>query len=50
MECYVHPSIDYSRVSDIIKKQKELVVNRIKELCLNSIKFDGKDLERRIKD
>ena len=22
MECYVHPTIDYSRVSDIIKRQK----------------------------
>jgi hypothetical protein len=30
MECYVHPSIDYSRVSDIIKKQKDLVVGKVK--------------------
>ena len=50
MECYVHPSIDYSRVSDIIKKQKDLVVGKVKQLCLNSIRFDGKDLEKKIKD
>lgn len=42
MECYVHPTIDYSRICDIIKKQKDLVTNKIKELCLNSYIFGGK--------
>ena len=50
MECFVHPTIDYSRVSDIIKRQKDLVVSRIKQLCLNSHKFDGRDLEKKVKD
>lgn len=50
MECYVHPTIDYSRVSDIIKKQKQLVISRIKELCLNSVKFDGREIQKKIKD
>ena len=50
MECYVHPTIDYSRVSDIVKKQKDLVVSKIKELCLNSIRFDGREIDKRVKD
>ncbi len=44
MECFVHPTIDYSRVCEIIKKQKELIMSKIKELSLNSHKFDGKEL------
>lgn len=46
MECHVHPTIDYSRVSDIIKKQKEFVIKKIKELSLNEIKYDGRALEK----
>jgi len=30
MECFVHPTIDYSRISEIIKKQKEFVIAKIK--------------------
>ena len=37
MECFIHPTIDYARVSDIIKKQKEVIINRIKELSLNEV-------------
>jgi len=44
MECYVHPHIDYSRISEIIKKQKEFVIKRIKELSMNHKIFDGKKL------
>lgn len=44
MECYVHPHIDYSRISEIIKKQKEFVIKRIKELSMNHKVFDGKKL------
>ena len=46
MECFVHPTIDYSRVSEIIKKQKEFVINKIKELSLNAHRYDGKALQR----
>jgi hypothetical protein len=44
MECLIHPTIDYSRVSEIIKKQKEFVVNKLKELSINNVKYDGKVL------
>eukprot|EP00551_Chaetoceros_affinis_P012161 CAMPEP_0203665582 /NCGR_PEP_ID=MMETSP0090-20130426/2783_1 /ASSEMBLY_ACC=CAM_ASM_001088 /TAXON_ID=426623 /ORGANISM="Chaetoceros affinis, Strain CCMP159" /LENGTH=443 /DNA_ID=CAMNT_0050529191 /DNA_START=1 /DNA_END=1335 /DNA_ORIENTATION=+ len=30
MECYVHPSIDYYRVPDMIKAQKEFILDRIR--------------------
>lgn len=46
MECLIHPSIDYSRVSEIIKKQKEFVVSKLKELSINNVKYEGKVLER----
>lgn len=46
MECYVHPTIDYSRISEIIKRQKEFVIQKIKELSINNHKFDGKILEK----
>ena len=49
MECHIHPTIDYSRVSDIIKQQKELVIARIKELSLNEVVYDGKHLEKHAK-
>ena len=26
MECHVHPTIDYSKISEIIKRQKEFVI------------------------
>lgn len=42
MECYVHPIIDYSRVSEIIKNQKDLVIKKIKELSMNHIEFSGR--------
>lgn len=30
MECHVHPTIDYSKVSDIINTQKQSVITKIK--------------------
>lgn len=41
MECLVHPTIDYSKISEIIKKQKEFVIQKIKELSINNHKYDG---------
>ena len=46
MECHVHPTIDYSRVSQIIKKQKQFIIQKIKQLSLNEVKHDGKQLEK----
>ena len=52
MECYIHPKLDYSRVSEIIKQQKQvmilvmqLVIDRIKQMCINSKEFDGSILD-----
>ncbi len=50
MECYVHPTIDYSKISDIIKRQKEYVIQKIKELSINNHKFDGKVLEKMVRE
>lgn len=46
MECQVHANIDYSRVSEIIKGQKSFIVERIKDLSQNSVKHEGKKLEK----
>jgi histone acetyltransferase len=48
MECFVHPSIDYSKISEIIKKQKEFVIEKVKELSINNHKFDGSLLEKKV--
>lgn len=32
MECYIHPSIDYTRIPEILKAQKEFILNRVKLL------------------
>ena len=52
MECYIHPKLDYSRVSEIIKQQKQvhevsiqLVIDRIKQMCINGKEFDGSILD-----
>ena len=50
MECFVHPTIDYSKISEIIKRQKEFVIEKIKELSINNHKYDGAALERRVGD
>ncbi|KRX08151.1 Bromodomain [Pseudocohnilembus persalinus] len=42
MECYVHPFIDYSNISTLIKRQKQ-------KLSLNHIKFPGIDIEQMAK-
>ncbi|KAL4509276.1 hypothetical protein ABPG72_018207 [Tetrahymena utriculariae] len=43
MECYIHPYVDYANISQIIKKQKELLIERIKKLSLNEKVFSGKE-------
>lgn len=52
MECYIHPKLDYSRVSEIIKLQKQvengimqLVIDKIKQMCINAKEFDGSTLD-----
>lgn len=44
MECHVYPTIDYSRVTEIIKMQKIYVAKKIQERCLD-IEFDGRKLQ-----
>jgi len=48
MECYVHPTIDYSKISEIIKRQKDFVIQKIKELSINNHRYDGNQLEKKI--
>lgn len=48
MECFIHPTIDYSKISEIIKQQKEFVIQKIKELSINSQKFDGSKLQKMV--
>ncbi len=35
MECYIDPKMDYSKVSEIIKRQTEFVHRKVSELCQN---------------
>jgi len=32
MECYVHPSIDYTRIPEMIKAQREFILSRIRTI------------------
>ena len=55
MECYIHPKIDYNNISSRIKQQKQVsnlenrlyklnikvIINLLKSLCINHIKFPG---------
>jgi histone acetyltransferase len=41
MECLVHPTIDYARIGDIIRKQKEFIIQKTKELSINHQKHSG---------
>lgn len=55
MECYIHPSIDYCNISNIIKEQKNVlsliglfhiqffkfVIEQVKKLCINDKVFVG---------
>eukprot|EP00331_Platyophrya_macrostoma_P019097 CAMPEP_0176470454 /NCGR_PEP_ID=MMETSP0127-20121128/40463_1 /TAXON_ID=938130 /ORGANISM="Platyophrya macrostoma, Strain WH" /LENGTH=296 /DNA_ID=CAMNT_0017864747 /DNA_START=1 /DNA_END=891 /DNA_ORIENTATION=- len=43
MECIIHPKIDYSNISNIIKQQKQYVIEQVKKLCTNHIRYDGLD-------
>ncbi len=47
MECYVHPTIDYSRISDIIKHQKQFVLQKVKDLSINNIAYDSKSIPKK---
>lgn len=46
MECHIHPTIDYSRVSDIIKTQKDSIIHQMKKVSINDVEYDGKILEK----
>ena len=61
MECYIHPSIDYGVISNIIKDQKNVnffffltvlfkinkfVIEHVKKLCINEKVFDGLDFSK----
>jgi len=51
MECYIHSKIDYNNISNMIKAQKERVINIVKGLCINHIKYDApKELLERIRN
>jgi histone acetyltransferase len=41
MECFIHPKIDYNNISQRIKSQKMFVINVVKDLCVNSIRYPG---------
>lgn len=42
MECKIYPKVDYMQIHNIIQKQKKFIIEKIKSLSINSIKFDGK--------
>ena len=44
MECFVHPYIDYAQISAIIRKQKEYVLQKIKELSTNDRRYSAAQL------
>lgn len=44
MECHIHPFINYSMISTIIKDQKAFVVKKVIELAMNHIVFSGAKL------
>jgi histone acetyltransferase len=48
MECHVHPLIDYAQISTIIRRQKEFVLQRIKELSTNDHRYSGAALKELI--
>lgn len=48
MECKIHPKIDYDNISNIIKNQKQYVIDQIKKLCINNIRFKGIDANKLI--
>ncbi|CAD8161559.1 unnamed protein product [Paramecium pentaurelia] len=43
MECYVHPIIDYGNISDLIREQKQQMIDIIKKLTLNDRVYPGLD-------
>ena len=44
MECYVHPTIDYTAVPEMIKTQKAFVNARIKAMSQQHVVYDGMQL------
>jgi histone acetyltransferase len=38
MECYIHPSIDYTRIPQMLKAQKEFILSRVRKRSLSNKK------------
>ena len=49
MECYVHPTIDYTAVPETIKTQKAFVKERINAVSQQHVVYDGLQLGGEIK-
>ena len=49
MECYVHPTIDYTAVPETIKTQKAFVNARIKAVSQQHVVHDGLQLGEGVK-
>lgn len=49
MECYIHPTIDYSKISQTIMAQKQFVISKIKELSINQHVYDGNVLQNMVR-
>jgi histone acetyltransferase len=39
VECQIHPAVDYARISDIIRAQKEAVLQAVRAVSINHITF-----------
>ena len=46
MECEIDFNMDYDRISDIIKKQKEYVISLVKNLTFNEKVFEGINIKQ----
>ncbi|GAX27816.1 histone acetyltransferase [Fistulifera solaris] len=40
MECYVHPSIDYTRIPELVQAQKDFIMSRIRLTAQSHIVYD----------
>lgn len=40
MECYIHQKVDYNSISQMIKRQKDIVISHVKSLCINHLTFE----------
>lgn len=41
VECSIHPTLKYSQIDKIIKRQKEFIVKKIKESVVTTHKLDA---------